>query len=185
VAVYLIHFGRPPAGRGGHYVGYTTDVERRFQEHQTGKGGRATVAAHRAGITMELVRVWPDGDRAFEQRLRRLGRLVHYCPVCAARRVDSDGRLLASPGDLALVCVAGEPPWLLGAVTRVTVDRRRVLSVRLHGASSRPQRVERDWIVKTGPADRWDVDGALAAASRGGWTTLSEARQFLEKFRKT
>jgi hypothetical protein len=79
---YLLHFSAPLA-HAAHYVGYRDDIAARLQTHldvhrcrRDGhhdqawhRGSPLVCAAVRAGIWVELVRLWPDQDRAFERRL--------------------------------------------------------------------------------------------------------------------
>jgi hypothetical protein len=46
--------------RGQHYCGYASDIDKRLQLHQAGYGAEYTRLAHRRGVGMHLVRVWPD-----------------------------------------------------------------------------------------------------------------------------
>lgn len=81
--VYLIHFSRP-FGHARHYVGFAEDIDRRFKEHKRGYGSHLTRAVVRAGIGLDLVRVWPDHDRSFERRLHNQHGSARFCPVCRA-----------------------------------------------------------------------------------------------------
>jgi hypothetical protein len=79
---YLLHFSRPLA-HAAHYLGYSDDIAARLRVHLDvrlcerhgyhdqawHKGSPLVCAAVRAGIGVELVRLWPDQDRAFERRL--------------------------------------------------------------------------------------------------------------------
>jgi predicted GIY-YIG superfamily endonuclease len=77
---YLLHFDRP-IYRAQHYLGWSTNVVRRVALHQRGKGARLVAQALAAGIDVELVRVWPQADKAEERALKR--RVPKsYCPTC-------------------------------------------------------------------------------------------------------
>ena len=91
--VYLLHFERPigdlsnPHGQAQHYLGYAErDVEARLAVHLTGRGAKIVKAAVQQGIKIELIRVWPGGDRTFERRLKRANNLPRLC-----RRCNPDG----------------------------------------------------------------------------------------------
>ena len=100
MAVYLIHFDKPISTQHTtqHYIGYAADVEKRLEAHQNGTGARLTAVANERGITYQVVRIWSDGDRTLERRLKNQKNARRYCPVCqgwhAAQtemRLDPDG----------------------------------------------------------------------------------------------
>ena len=101
---YLAHLW-PAYQHASHYLGFTTDLPRRWPEHlaggydptthkATGRGARLLAAAIYAGHQVELVRVWYGAQaRTLEQRLKqrrmpgelRAGAarsLRPLCPVC-------------------------------------------------------------------------------------------------------
>jgi hypothetical protein len=100
---YLGHLW-PAYGHASHYLGFTTDLGRRWPEHlaggydsethkNTGHGSRLLAAALHAGCQVELVRVWYGSQaRRLEQR-RKPGSgslcagaarsLKPLCPVCS------------------------------------------------------------------------------------------------------
>lgn len=89
--LYLLHL-EPRLFHAGHYLGYADDVARRVAEHVAG-GARSSPlvrAALAAGSTVELVRVWPGGDRHLERRLKRRHEGPRLCPVCQARKGDPE-----------------------------------------------------------------------------------------------
>jgi len=77
---YLLHFDRP-IYRAQHYLGWSVNIARRVRLHQRGKGARLVAQALAAGIGVELVRVWPEADKAEERWLKRRGP-KGQCPVC-------------------------------------------------------------------------------------------------------
>jgi hypothetical protein len=102
---YLVEI-RPAYRHASHYLGFTTNLPRRWRDHlaggydpQThrnrGPGSRLIAAALYAGCTVELVRVWYGGQaRALEQRLKQRHKpgsvrsgaarsLRPLCPVCS------------------------------------------------------------------------------------------------------
>lgn len=93
MAVYLIHFDRPISDGHTcqHYAGYAKDVSRRFASHLAGtsKARLCEVAAAR-GIGMSLAKVWKEGDRAFERKLKDGKNLKRHCPICLAAKADPD-----------------------------------------------------------------------------------------------
>lgn len=80
--VYLIHLDRP-FQHARHYVGWAKDLDRRLAHHAAGTGARFLQVVREAGITWQLVRVWPDADRTFERRLKKTHSVRDYCPACA------------------------------------------------------------------------------------------------------
>lgn len=84
MAVYLLHFDRPisPGHTTQHYLGYAEDVGPRVNAHRHGQGARLTQVAKERGIGFRLARVWPDGDRAFERRLKNRKNTPRLCPIC-------------------------------------------------------------------------------------------------------
>ncbi len=98
----------PPYQHASHYLGFTTDLRRRWPEHLAGgydptthknhgNGSRLLAAALHAGCQVELVRVWHGQQaRALEQRLKQRRKpnagslragaarsLKPLCPVCS------------------------------------------------------------------------------------------------------
>jgi predicted GIY-YIG superfamily endonuclease len=87
--VYLIHFSRPYR-RVSHYIGYCKagGLERRIERHRSGDGSRLMWAVTQAGIEWEVVRVWPEGDRNFERRLKKKKQASYFCPWCNPRAMS-------------------------------------------------------------------------------------------------
>ena len=86
MACYVIHFDQPYK-HAAHYTGFAEDVEPRFNAHLHGRGARLTQVVREAGIGMILARVWPDGDRKLERKLKnRHGTRV--CPICLGEPVQ-------------------------------------------------------------------------------------------------
>jgi predicted GIY-YIG superfamily endonuclease len=84
---YLIHFDRPPRGRQAHYIGYTSDLAKRWADHCTGHGSDLTRLAKRLSISMRLARVWRHGSKGLEIKLKHHGGRS-LCPVCMLEDVD-------------------------------------------------------------------------------------------------
>jgi len=85
---YLLHFDRPIYGTQQHYLGWSVDIARRVRLHLNGGGARLVRQALKAGIGVELVRVWPAMNRHEERVLKKRRTPKGYCPKCRAR---SDG----------------------------------------------------------------------------------------------
>jgi len=87
IAVYLLHFDSKIANHAQHYIGYAEDVDTRVAEHRSNPGARLMQVAKERGIGFEVVRVWPDGDRNFERRLKNQKHAWRHCPICRATRM--------------------------------------------------------------------------------------------------
>lgn len=87
--VYLLHFDEPignpnnPRAQAQHYIGWADRLDRRIQQHQTGKGARITAALAERGIGFQIAQTWP-GSRSFERQLKNKKNARRLCPVCAA-----------------------------------------------------------------------------------------------------
>lgn len=79
--VYLIHFERH-FHHARHYIGYSENDNVRLERHRQGNGARLLKAVSLAGIGYEIVRVWPEGDRAFERHIHRRKNSPKLCPLC-------------------------------------------------------------------------------------------------------
>jgi predicted GIY-YIG superfamily endonuclease len=78
--VYLLHFNRP-YHHARHYVGFTTNIERRVKRHQDGRGSPLIEAAISAGIEFTVARLWNNVTGRFERRIHEMeARLL--CPMC-------------------------------------------------------------------------------------------------------
>ena len=85
MTVYLLHFSGPIApGRhtARHYLGFADDLGPRVNAHAHGQGARLTQVAKERGLTFTVARVWEDGDRALERRLKRRHEAPRLCPIC-------------------------------------------------------------------------------------------------------
>lgn len=95
MAVYLIHCSAPvaPPRPARHYLGFVHGtgaaglraVARRLERHRRGDGGRMLRACNLRGIRYDVVRTWPDGDQALENRLKRGKNHPQLCPECRVR----------------------------------------------------------------------------------------------------
>lgn len=98
--VYLIHFDTPyPRDRRTvgvqHYLGFVNTyspsargtVLRRLAYHRSGRGARLMDAVTKRGIGWRVVRVWWEGDRHLERKMKRRKQASVFCPVCQGKRV--------------------------------------------------------------------------------------------------
>lgn len=81
---YLLHFNSP-FGHARHYLGFASPgrLEQRLAEHAAGRGAKLTGYVKAAGITWTLARVWEDGTRTDERRMKQSGH-SRRCPLCRA-----------------------------------------------------------------------------------------------------
>lgn len=87
--VYLIHFERP-YHHARHYLGFTTSLEKRLDQHRFGKAGSHLMRViNEAGIGFACVRTWErdpwsgeDASRTLERRLKNQKMSPRLCPVC-------------------------------------------------------------------------------------------------------
>ena len=88
MAVYLLHIS-PPYRHARHYIGYTErEVMERVHDHfGSGRGRQSPLvrAAIAAGCTVVIARIWPDGDRALEQKFKKWRKGPLLCPKCNAK----------------------------------------------------------------------------------------------------
>jgi hypothetical protein len=110
MALYLIHF-QQPYHHAQHYLGFVDTsrhaleeaLESRLAYHRAGRGSRFLRAVNAAGIGWEVVRVWENGTRTDERRLK--GRSsTRLCPTCNHLGWQACGRLT----NLAMPSLAGE-----------------------------------------------------------------------------
>lgn len=85
MAVYLLHF-EPALHHARHYIGFTSrPVWERIHEHFgycPSKGSRLVKAVIERGHVVIIAKVWPDGDRELERRLKRSKQSSRHCPRC-------------------------------------------------------------------------------------------------------
>jgi predicted GIY-YIG superfamily endonuclease len=79
--VYLLHFSRP-LHHARHYLGSTSDLDQRLNEHRSGQGARLLEVITDLGISFELARTW-EGDRKPERRLKNRHNAPRLCPICS------------------------------------------------------------------------------------------------------
>ena len=91
MSVYLLHFDQPignpekSRGQAQHYIGYTSgSVEERVKEHASGAGACIMAAVVDKGIGFRVARVWPEGGRALERKLKAQHNARRLCPLCKA-----------------------------------------------------------------------------------------------------
>lgn len=79
--IYLVHFDKP-FRHARHYLGWASRLDARLAHHANGTGANLLRHAKEAGVTWQLVRIWPDQSRLEERRLKNMGSRARLCPVC-------------------------------------------------------------------------------------------------------
>lgn len=74
--IYLLHFDKPYL-HAKHYLGWTSSIEERLEQHRSGRGSPLVKAAG----AFVLARVWV-GDRHLERRLHNRKDSPKMCPIC-------------------------------------------------------------------------------------------------------
>ncbi len=85
MAVYLLHFNQPYR-HARHYLGFSHDLRARLHAHKSGSGARLMEVIAEAGISWQVARLWPDGDRTLEHQLKGWHSGAKLCPICAQER---------------------------------------------------------------------------------------------------
>lgn len=85
MAVYLLHFDSPIGGRASHYLGYAKNVNARVSHHREGTGARLTQVANERNINFEIARIWENGDRTLERKLKNRKNAKQLCPKCTGK----------------------------------------------------------------------------------------------------
>src|SRR5262245_27705742 len=78
--VYLLHFSTAYK-HARHYIGFTTNLDKRITDHLCGMGARLMEVITAAGIEWKLARTW-RGDRQLERRLKNRKCAARFCPYC-------------------------------------------------------------------------------------------------------
>lgn len=80
--VYIIHLARPLAGsKSRHYVGFSTQPDKRLWHHRHSTGSNFLREANRQGIPYALV-VLQTGTKRDERRIKNTHNTSKYCPCC-------------------------------------------------------------------------------------------------------
>src|SRR6266568_42523 len=82
MAVYLLHSEEKLAGHAGHYTGYSCNLVARIAAHEAGDSAKLVEAWSRNGIRFVVARVWLDGDRDLERKIKAAHNGPRFCPIC-------------------------------------------------------------------------------------------------------
>jgi predicted GIY-YIG superfamily endonuclease len=67
--VYLVHFSGRTKQNRQHYLGFSSDLERRYRQHRLGWGATETKKAITEGLKLTVAQTW-DGTPTLERRLK-------------------------------------------------------------------------------------------------------------------
>lgn len=93
--VYLLHLHSKIAGHAGHYIGFSTNLWQRVDDHAKGQGARLMEVAKERGIGFRVARVWHKRTRSFERKLKNRKNAAQLCPVCQAQKAQAIERKAA------------------------------------------------------------------------------------------
>lgn len=80
--VYLIHLNEK-LHHAQHYIGYVdNNLKLRIKKHRSNKGAKLLMAVNNKGIQWEVVRVWEEGGRELERKLKNCKKSRCFCPIC-------------------------------------------------------------------------------------------------------
>ena len=82
--IYMLHFDQPYQHARQVYVGWTTDLLDRLDQHAKGTGARLIAVIWHAGIGFTLIRIC-EGTRRTERAIKHAGGATRYCPACTPR----------------------------------------------------------------------------------------------------
>jgi predicted GIY-YIG superfamily endonuclease len=85
MCVYLICYAATPYRHAKHYLGFSDRLALRIQAHERGNGSKLMAVLARNDIPWVVSRVWMDGDRALEHRLKGWHSGVKLCPICQGK----------------------------------------------------------------------------------------------------
>ena len=87
IMVYLLHFDLKISDHAYHYVGYceSGNLDARMTRHRAGRGGRLVQVLMARGGDFVVARVWPEGTKALERKLKRRKNHPKHCPICRAK----------------------------------------------------------------------------------------------------
>jgi hypothetical protein len=99
--VYLLCF-HAHLHHARHYLGFcdgAQNLDNRMALHRSGRGAKLVAAAVKAGIDFDVVRIWPNGDRNFERKLKNQKNGPRLCPMCEYRKKIFTVPMTANPAD--------------------------------------------------------------------------------------
>ncbi len=85
MCVYLICYAATPYKHAKHYLGFSDHLALRIACHEHGNGAKLMSVLARNNIPWVVSRVWMDGDRTLERKLKGYHSGVKLCPVCQGK----------------------------------------------------------------------------------------------------
>ncbi len=82
MCVYLICYGQTKYKHASHYLGFTDNLATRIYCHEHGNGARLMEVVNRNDVPWVVARVWLNGDRELERKLKRQHNGPRLCPIC-------------------------------------------------------------------------------------------------------
>src|SRR5438876_965931 len=84
--IYLLHYSASTSENRQHYLGWTSDLQRRYYEHRSGSGCDETAKAVAEGLKITVAQTW-KGTPRLETLLKEWGRegrkgFSGTCPFC-------------------------------------------------------------------------------------------------------
>ena len=80
--IYLLCFDREVGSGAKHYLGWSSDVNKRLAAHTDGRGSKLMKLVRSLGVGWSHVRTWRGKTRHDEARMKRNGSLAQHCPRC-------------------------------------------------------------------------------------------------------
>ncbi len=85
--IYLVHFSGRTKQNRQHYLGFSSNLERRYKQHRFGSGAKETKKAIAEGLKLTVAQTW-QGTPTLERRLKEWSRegkkgFSGICPLCA------------------------------------------------------------------------------------------------------
>ena len=94
--LYLLHLSAPVSNRFQHYVGITSDLDRRMRQHRSGRGAGLLKKATAQGIDFVVVvnEDWQTRQEALrrERQIKKGGNYAARCPICKGKKPADAGR---------------------------------------------------------------------------------------------
>lgn len=108
MTVYLLHFDEP-FGHATHYLGFAEPdrLADRLEHHRRGTGSNLCKHVARAGIGWQLSRLWEDGSRTEERRLKNRGGKARLCPLCDRKGLLVPAQRITAEGYVPVLSMAG------------------------------------------------------------------------------
>ena len=125
MTVYLLHFDEP-FGHATHYLGFAEPdrLADRLEHHRRGTGSNLCKHVARAGIGWQLSRLWEDGSRTEERRLKNRGGKARLCPLCDRKGLLVPAQRITAEGYVPVLSMAGSVVHAAGPTETSTMCGR-------------------------------------------------------------